>query len=45
MARGRAIHSVARVLDDVFAAAWAASEDEEIAAEATRRALVAAPAG
>lgn len=45
MARGRAIHSVARVLDDVFAAAWAASQDEEIAAEATRRALVAAPAG
>jgi DNA-directed RNA polymerase specialized sigma24 family protein len=43
MARRRSRRSVVQVLDEVFAAAWAACGDEEIAAEVTRRVLVARP--
>jgi DNA-directed RNA polymerase specialized sigma24 family protein len=32
------------VIDDVFGAAWAACQDDELAAEVTRRVLVADPA-
>src|ERR687897_69714 len=45
MARRHSPHSVACVLNEVFAAAWAACADEETAAEVTRRVLVADPAG
>jgi DNA-directed RNA polymerase specialized sigma24 family protein len=45
MARPRSPHSVAIVLNEVFAAAWAACADEETAAEVTRRVLVADPTG
>jgi hypothetical protein len=49
MARGGSPHSVRSVLeatlDHVYAAARAACHDDEAAAEATRRVLVAAPSG
>lgn len=45
MARRRSTRSVAAVLNEVFAAAWAACADEETAAEVTRRVLVADPSG
>jgi hypothetical protein len=49
MAQGRSPHSLRFVLeatlDDVYAAARAACHDEEAAAEATRRVLVADPSG
>lgn len=45
MAHRRSPHSVTCVLNEVFAAAWAACADDETAAEVTRRVLVADPAG
>ena len=45
MARRRRPRSFAAVLNEVFAAAWAACADEETAAEITRRVLVADPSG
>ena len=45
MARRRSTRSVAAVLNEVFAAAWAACADEETAAEVTCRVLVADPSG
>src|SRR5262245_562075 len=41
MARRRRLHSVPTVLDEVFAAAYAACPDQQIAADVTRRVLVA----
>jgi DNA-directed RNA polymerase specialized sigma24 family protein len=40
MAGGERIHSVATVLDEVFAAAYAACADQQVAADVTRRVLV-----
>ena len=45
MARRRSTRNFAAVLNEVFAAAWAACADEETAAEVTRRVLVADPSG
>ena len=41
MAGGERIHSVPTVLDEVFAAAYAACSDQQVAADITRRVLVA----